>query len=150
MKIRVQIQGGVVKTKSHLSATPSAGRKYHAGYRRNLMGEGVIVAVELIVGHIIDAGDGHSISRLEFVFDVRRRGANRGLIAPLVCGELPRGNGCRAGGQGSVEEAAPIHRRTTTDRKRRRWFILLLHHVDLAFSPDFPMTNGRLPPAHRG
>ena len=120
MAVRLYTFGRVAKAKSHLSSTPPAGPKYLAGYRRNLMGEGVIVAVELIVGHIVDAGDGHSISRLEFVFDLRRRGANRGPIAPLVRGELPRGNGCRAGGQGSVEEAAPIHPRTTTGRKRRR------------------------------
>ena len=58
MDIRVYMQCGVVKAKSHLSATPSAGRKYFAGYRCDLMREGVIVAVKLIVSHIVNAGDG--------------------------------------------------------------------------------------------
>jgi len=52
------------------------------------MGEGVIVAVEPIVGRIVDAGDGHSISRLEFVLifgDGAPIAARPGLSSAASC-----------------------------------------------------------------
>src|SRR5271166_5072761 len=104
MAVQLYTFSRVAKAKSHLCSTHPAWREFRPCDCRNRMGEGVIVAVEPIVGRIVDAGDGHSISRLEFVFDLRRRSANRSPTGPLVRGELPRGYGYRAGGQGSVEE----------------------------------------------
>ena len=67
MVMRLDRVGGLVKSKSHPPVTASAWRKHRSRYRDDLMGFGVIVPVEFIVDHIIDAGGGYLISRLEFI-----------------------------------------------------------------------------------
>jgi hypothetical protein len=67
MIMRLYTFSSLVKSKSHPAVTPSARRKYFAGYRCNLMGKGVIVPVELVMDYIIDTGSRNLVPWLEFI-----------------------------------------------------------------------------------
>jgi hypothetical protein len=67
MIMRLDMFSSLVKSKSHPAVTPSARRKYSAGYGCNLMGMSVIVPVEFIVDHIIDTGCRYLVSWLELI-----------------------------------------------------------------------------------
>src|SRR5271157_2983459 len=66
MIMSIDMFRGQMKSESHPLLTTSAGREYHAAYRCDFMGIGVIVPVEFLVDHFIDAGRGHRISGHEY------------------------------------------------------------------------------------
>ena len=67
MLMRIYMFSSLFKSKSYPTATPSARRKYCAGYGGNLMGGSVIVPVEFVMCHIINTGRRHLVPWLEFV-----------------------------------------------------------------------------------
>jgi hypothetical protein len=65
MIMRFYLFSRLVKSKSHPAVTPSARREYCARHCRHLMLLRVIVAVEFVVYHVVDAASLDFLSRLK-------------------------------------------------------------------------------------